>query len=441
MKRRQFINYSAQASLGLCLSSPVYAFDPALINNSRDTKVLIVGAGAAGLYAGYLLNSKGIPYSILEASDRYGGRLGKLDGFADFPLDLGAEWLHGKKSLVKKIIKQSKARIIKDNSDEFYWYKNQIVKKLPQYFYLNFAKSKNLPDISYQTYAAQEGYGEDYQFIIEQIAGDYGADSSDLSVKWNALESYEWSSGNKDYKFEQTYFDLVDQNIARPLVEHIQLNTAVKTLDYSQDKLRVYDNLGQVHIADKVLITVPISILKEGAIEFIPQLPESKVEAFQKIGMGAGMKVFLKFKDKFYHPNLAGGKICAAYVDESIGKKGKDHILMAFAMGKQAEYLSTLDSLGIQGALLAELDAMYRGQASKLFIAAHIENWTVHPYIKGAYSYSKVGIGKARVQAASSLENKVFFAGEAMNLNGHHQTVHGAMETALTQVNTMLQLF
>lgn len=52
--------------------------------------VLIIGAGAAGLFAGKVLADRGIDFRILEASDRYGGRVGKLEGFADYPLDLGA---------------------------------------------------------------------------------------------------------------------------------------------------------------------------------------------------------------------------------------------------------------------------------------------------------------------------------------------------------------
>ncbi|MEL7533797.1 MAG: FAD-dependent oxidoreductase, partial [Bacteroidota bacterium] len=62
-------------------------------------KIIIIGAGAAGLYAAYTLAQRGIDFQILEATDRLGGRLGKIDDFADYPLDTGAQWLHGKKSL------------------------------------------------------------------------------------------------------------------------------------------------------------------------------------------------------------------------------------------------------------------------------------------------------------------------------------------------------
>jgi len=109
-------------------------------------------------------------------------------------------------------------------------------------------------------------------------------------------------------------------------------------------------------------------------------------------------------------------------------------------MGEQAEYLSSLGSDGaITAALLAELDLMYNGQATSSFISSHIEDWTKNPFVRGAYSYSTVGMGNARTIAAQPIDKKLYFAGEAMNINGHHQTVHGAVETGYREVSKLLK--
>jgi len=50
------------------------------------TKIIVVGAGAAGLTAGHLLEQRGIDFEILEARPTSGGRVRKLEGFADFPI-------------------------------------------------------------------------------------------------------------------------------------------------------------------------------------------------------------------------------------------------------------------------------------------------------------------------------------------------------------------
>ena len=59
-----------------------------------DGDVIIIGAGAAGLAAARVLEENDVEYIVLEATDHYGGRLQEDRDFADFPIDLGAEWIH-----------------------------------------------------------------------------------------------------------------------------------------------------------------------------------------------------------------------------------------------------------------------------------------------------------------------------------------------------------
>jgi hypothetical protein len=47
-------------------------------------------------------------------------------------------------------------------------------------------------------------------------------------------------------------------------------------------------------------------------------------------------------------------------------------------------------------------------------------------------------MGDARKTASQALSEKLYFAGEAMNTNGHHQTVHGAVETGYREVMNIL---
>jgi len=441
MKRSDFLRQSFLLSLaGLCGPSAFLSScrKKSTIDDIRyDGKVIVIGAGAAGLYAAYILKSKGIDFQILEASAHYGGRLGKITGFSDFPLDSGAQWLHGKNNILGDLIQKTKTKIVQDESGTKYWFRNSLVDTLPQN--VNIFEGDGLPDITYKEYAIQKGLGVDYENIIENIAGDQGAAASRISVFGNNEDEKNWSSGDDDYKFSDTYYDLIDSQIAVHVKDKILLNTIVTSIDYAGDIITITDSNGSTYTANKVIITVPISILKLNKIRFTPSLPKEKTTAFSRIGMDAGMKVFLKFTDRFYDENIIGGDICAAYADERIGKTGNDNILLAFVMGEQAEYLNSLGSeSAITTALLTELDVMYNGKATSTFVSSHVENWTSHPFIKGAYSYSTVGMGNARIIAAQPVDNKLFFAGEAMNTNGHHQTVFGAAETGYREVNNIL---
>ncbi len=441
MDRRHFIKQSTLISIGgLLIPSTLLAAcrkETLFEDVTYDGKVIIIGAGAAGLYAAYILKSKGIDFQLLEASSTYGGRLGKLTGFANFPIDTGAQWLHGKNSILGDLIKKSKTNITLDDSETKFWFNNQLVNSLPQE--TDIFEGDDLPDISFEDYALQSGLGNEYKYIVENIAGDQGAAASRLSVFGNNKDEEHWSAGDDDFKFEETFFDLIDTQIANQVKDYILLNTVVSKIDYSQSTILITDSNNNTFNADKVIITVPIPILKSADIQFTPALPDEKTAAFAKIGMDAGMKVFLKFSNKFFDQNIIGGSVCAAYADDSIGKAQNDNILLAFIMGEQAEYLTSLGSdAAITNALIQELDIMYNGQASASFIASHVENWTTNPYIKGAYSYSTIGMGDARKIASQALSEKLYFAGEAMNTNGHHQTVHGAVETGYREVINIL---
>ena len=442
MRRSEFIEKSIITYFGLIASPSLFASCKKHILELPPTnfngKVIIVGAGAAGIYAGFLLNQQGIDFEILEATDRIGGRLGKLENFADYPLDTGAQWLHGKKSVIGDLVKSSNTKITRDNTELHYWLNDEITKELPVNIERKLQPSSEYEDISFQQFATNEGLSN-YKDIVEAIAGDYGADSNDISIKWTAFEEQRWSSGTSDYKFERTYYDLIFSSYAEHIMSKIKLDAPVKNIDYTDNLIKLTDHQNNLYYGDKVLVTVPVTILQDGDIEFTPSLPVPQQKAFNAIGMGAGMKVFLKFKTKFYHENIFGGKICAAYADESIGKSGIDHILLAFVMGEQALMLGDLNNDEERvNKLLEELDTLYDRQATENFIEAHVEDWTAKPYIKGAYSYSKIGIGNARSIASKPINNKIYFAGEAMNNEGHHATVHGAIESRFSAIKSII---
>jgi lysine-specific histone demethylase 1B len=444
MERRHFFKQSALVSIGgLLIPSSLFSScrkETLFEDVNYDGKVIIIGAGAAGLYAAYILKSKGIDFQILEASPSYGGRLGRLDGFANFPIDLGAQWLHGKNNLLGDLINRTDTKITLDDGDEKYWFNNQLVATLPNDINAVFENEKDVPDVSFKDYAIQKGFGDEYKNIVENIAGDSGASASLISAYWKVTEEENWVSGSEDFKFEETYFDFINNQIASHVKDKISVSTVVKKIDYSQDLIVVTDSNNNTYTSEKVIVTVPISILKSNDIEFVPALPSEKTTAFSKIGMGAGMKVFLKFTTKFYDENIIGGSICAAYADDSIGKKQPDNVLLAFIMGDQAEYLTGLGSdLAITNALLQELDTMYNGEATASFVSSYVQNWTTKPFIRGAYSYSTVGMGDSRSVAAQSIAKKLYFAGEAMNINGHHQTVFGAVESGYREVSNILK--
>ncbi|MDB4286245.1 FAD-dependent oxidoreductase [bacterium] len=443
MNRRSFVLKNGKIVLGTLLLPAVLSSCSKEIlyeDLNYNGKVVIIGAGVAGLYAGYLLKKKGIDFTILEASNEIGGRMGKKEDFAEFPVDTGAQWLHGDVSILGDLVKTTNTEIFLDESDTIFWHQGMLKNELPselQGILDNVEDGSE--DISFEDYFFQSGGTPEDVSLITSVAGDVGASPDKISVKWES-EGYNLISyGSDDHKFEKTFFDLINDEIISKVADNIQLNTVVAAIDYQSDKIEVKDNQGEIYEADKVIITVPITVLKDNDIVFSPELPALKTQSFQQLGMEAGIKAFMRFSSKFAEANISGGSVCAAYSVENYNRGSNDLVLMGFAMGDQAKALSDMGEPAALAAMLSELDAMFDGQASASYVSHYFKDWYKEPFIRGAYSYPLVGSNEnTRKNIAESLDDKLFFAGEATNYNGHHQTVHGAVESAYREVINIL---
>lgn len=400
MTRKEFIEKSLIMGVGLpFLSSSLLAScgkDDSIFPNFQTNfsgKVIIVGAGAAGLAAGYLLKRFGVEFEIIEAAPVYGGRLKKASNFADFPIDIGAEWIH--------------------------------------------TDPKILSDISNNPNSAA-----DIEFIV------YNPQTI-KSWKNGKLKSHNFISNfYSEWKFKNsTWFDFFEQYIVTEIRDKIILDTPITNINYQGDKVLLASDNNETFEADKVLITIPIKILQNEQIAFQPALPSDKKEAINNISMGDGIKIFIEFKEKFYPDILAFGNIFQALNEEdkfvydaAFRKDSNKHILGLFAINDKARAYTQLSSeQEIIEKFMAELDEMFDGKASANYVKHIIQNWSEEPYIQGAYSYSFEGNQKNIVAAINEpLMNRIYFAGEALSIE-NQAMVHGACESAYNMIATMMK--
>lgn len=416
-------------------------------------RVIIIGAGLAGLTAGHILGKTGIDYTILEASQVVGGRIRSLEGFADFPIELGAEEIHGRKSAWYDVIQEQNREVISPAKygTSFYNIEGKLltlkemeseevydqVDKFTLYW-----EDYDEEDISVIDYLKRLKVPEKYHHVLNAWYGnEYGTSNNRLGVLSMAQSDNKWSSGESNFTLKDSCYNEVIKEVFAEVLPKVQVNSPVVMIDATKQLIEVETKKGQ-YTAEKVIVTVPLSILKSGDIAFLPPLDEEKQKAIDTIGIDAGMKILLKFKERFWDEKTLsiypGGYVPEFWVT-GLGKDTQDHILTGFINGENAEYLSKLGDQAVYVAL-HELDKVFGDRvATDRLIDSYIIDWSKEPYIKGSYSYPSLNSEPERITLAEPIDEKIFFAGEATNAWGHPGTAHGALETGYRAVKELIE--
>jgi monoamine oxidase len=185
----------------------------------------------------------------------------------------------------------------------------------------------------------------------------------------------------------------------------VLFNSKVNNIAYSGEKITI-TGVGSLsgesfsEEVDKVIVTVPLSILKSGNIGFTPQLPSPKVTALSRMDMDPMFRVLLDFKANFWGETsgfLYGGIDGPEYFNSGAGRSDVNRTMSVTVGGAKAAALSQLGK-GAIPVLLAELDTIFDGKATSNIredingdSIAIIQDWSLDPHIKGGASYVKPG--------------------------------------------------
>jgi monoamine oxidase len=414
-------------------------------------RILIIGAGLAGLSTAMTLMESGHEVEILEAASVWGGRIKSLTNFADFPVELGAEELHGEKSAWAKLVKkQSGVQLVNDDEIDFY----EINEQLQSEDFLT-DNSTYQPSVNFIENATTLGGNRtaeeaaitsnvaQFDWVEAQIGNEYGTSNDRLNLAGIASEDAAWSAGNQNNALaNQSYYQTME-SIFSAQIPLVRLNTIVKTIDYSGIEPSLTDSTGKTWTADHIVVTVSLKILQRGDIQFTPDLPASKKNALQNIGMdSAGIKIIVAFTERFWPENLGSIYLKSAIKEIWYTSRGRGTkpVLTGFINGKNAEYLQTLgNDAAILDYFKQELDVVFDGKATQFFEKGQVQDWSKEAFVGGAYSYPKTAdVLTQRKNLAASLDKKVYFAGEATHFEGHSGSMHGAFESGVRVAEEIL---
>jgi monoamine oxidase len=438
----------------------------ASVEPSTDHDVVIVGAGAAGLYAAYTLDNLGYDVLVVEASDRHGGRV-YSSSLGDMHIELGAEELYAAQN--NFVFDDIKAQYGNNAQREIYagggtqdhlhsmdggstcWVYTgncDLDPDISDYwdFYYDVSSHENdstdelisdVMDTDWGVTSSSRGY---HLYEGGYPGGDFGTTVTRMGMRSLARQEALWPLAGTLYGLDPTgYLDALNTLYFNQVVGKVTLNSPVTVIDTSGPKPVAIDANGVYHYANAILVTVSVGVLQAEMIDFVPDLPASKVTAYNTLGMGKGMKLALRFSSTFWN----GSKMFSLLTEGPTGlcwAPGKyqtgttNDVLMCFSMGLNAEFMSGLaDDTARLNQALADLDAMFSGQATTNFVEGVVQDWTNEPYVRGSYSYPAPGTypnggPSMREELAEPVGSDLFFAGEATH-NTTPSTVPGALQS------------
>ena len=407
---------------------------PAVPRQGRG-RVVIVGAGIAGLAAATALRDMGLrDVVVLEARDRIGGRIWTNRIGGGIPVDLGASWIHGVEGNPITAIAADNgidttptdydnASVHFHGGDEAHPTRNRVVRGF--WTLARSARSTPLQAV-YERYARSLA-AEDRHYLAyvlnTVVEHEFGADISDLSF---ASVSGGGSFAGNDALFATGYVQIVDY-LAQGL--DIRLEHPVTDIDYAGPGVVLRTEAGTTFEAAAVVVTVPLGVLKSGSPVFQPALPRRKRRAIDQLGMGVLNKTCLLFDHVFWQEDVE----LVGYVGAETGQWAEtlnlypytgQPILMMFNAGSYGARIEAMPDAEVVSQALAALTDMYGSVPQPK--DALITRWRSDPWSYGSYSYVPVGSSFRRhVDLAGPADGKVFFAGEATHRD-YPATVHGA---------------
>lgn len=407
---------------------------------------IIIGAGAAGLAAGYILHEVGHSIMMLEARGRIGGRIHTNYDFAAIPIEFGAEFIHGDHAVTIELVKSAGLHtlpVVRMGNLRWSDGKNPALPldQLPGHLrqtltalledYDRLAAANPPQDISLAEYLRGCGWSSaDLATADILLAQTCCANIETLSCYDLMREMKADTAGHGESRIHEGYGRLLDWYRAD---YPIQFNSLVQEIHWGDDGVKVITS-GQVYHTRTCIITVPVSILQNSTIRFTPSLPADKQWAINAFRMEAATKLIYRFRERFWDENLtfmAHAGLTARWWTPSYGRD-EDAIIACYITAERAQKIDAMDEAAALDTGLQELATLLGipfNELQRVVIASKRLAWAADPLALGGYAHVPPGMAECRPLLARPEGNQLFFAGEATAYDTNPQTVHGAIES------------
>ena len=388
ISRRQFLRRSAIAVAAAGLSQSQLSRTIAF--NGPAKKVLVLGAGLAGLVAAYELTKLGHEVTVLEARTRPGGRVHTLrEPFSD------------------GLFAEEGAARIPENHDLTHKYVKEFALPLEPFY------PSELHALRFDRGGREEVPIDGF---TDAMTRNYSEELGGNPTRWQKIKG-----GT----------DMLPKAFAEHLGNKIRYGSPVVKIEQDEKQARVvFLNAGkhQTMTADNVLCTIPFSVLRN--VE-LAGLSSQKREIIKNTRYDAVARVYLQTRSRVWEDKgLNGFAFTAGAVEvwqPTWNQPGPRGILMTYARPGEAERITKLKENERIATTLKQLDEMFGG-LSQSFERGATKCWTEDEWSRGAWAF----VGFANFGAAIAPEGRLHFAGE--HLSEWPSWMQGALSSGLRAV-------
>lgn len=394
--------------------------------------VVVIGAGAAGIAAARRLLRPGLSILVLEARDRIGGRAWTVRAEGE-GLDMGCGWLHSADDNVLAGRVQAEGLTLDQTPPP--WRTQAFDHEMTRADQTEFGEAFADFDQRVTEAAAlvRAGVGEDrpasdffdpdcrWNPRMDAISGALnGARFAEVS----SLDYDAYGDTGVNWRVREGYGRLIAR-LGEAVSPITITDCAVSRIDRSGPVLRLETNRGEL-TARIVILTVPNSLISSETIRIDPPVP-ALLEATTGVPLGLASKVHMTVRGAGdfqpdtqlwtrtdtaetggYHLRPFGRPMIEAYFGADL------------AWGLEAQGPAALFDFAV-----SELVAALGSDMRRRLEAVAVSGWGVDHWSRGAYSHALPGHAADRAKLRTSVEDRIFLAGEA-TAPVYYGTAHGA---------------
>jgi len=376
---------------------------------------------------------------ILEARDRIGGRCWtrRMPGL-EIPVELGAEFIHGQAASTHALLAEAGIAAVDSKREQRYLDRGRL-RRMNAFAEAQRAVAHAPPlkrDVSFAALLARTRVDRKTKtFARMMVQGFDAADPARVSAR-SILE--EWGEGGSlgasQPRPQGGYGALFDW-LAHSVVAQgarLRLDSPVRALMWKRGNVVVKGPSFEFR-ARRVIVTLPLGVLQSNLVSFKPSL-RTKSEALGMLASGPVVRVAMRFHTPFWEARAP--EVAFFHVPEApfptfwTPLPMRAPLLTAWAGGPKAARLSGSSRGALLAAALRTVGMVF-GPGRKLadeLGAALVQDWQADPCSRGGYSYVRVGGEGARERLAEPIEDTLFFAGEATDID-EAGTVAGALRS------------